>query len=787
MLGRKSMVRSTIIPMLAAVSMLGQVDYSAAAQSNKCKTIRVDGDRKKVVSIEMMGEVEFPTGTIFGGTEVGGLSGITYDSKKNVYYALSDDRSQINPARFYTLSIEMSDGFLNSGDIQFLKVTKLRNQIGKVFANGTVDPEGIALKKNRKLFIASEGDASSGLAPFVSSFTLNGREKYQLEVPDKYLPRPTSGIRNNLAFESLTITPDERYLFTATENGLLQDGPQTDLTSQSLSRILKYDMKTRQVAGEFVYTVDEVPLPPMPVDAFRTNGLVELLALDNNGTLLALERAFSVGQGNTVKLFEVLTQGALDVSGENGLFREEVGLPYEIDPAVQKIELLDFAADLGIIPDNLEGMTLGPELDDGRRVLIIVSDNNFNTTQTTQFIALALRFDTIPAALPKFETPQVINNEEADNQLLGDSDDPAIWLHPRKPRKSLVIATQKDGGLVVFDLGGKVRQQVMPAPFGDIRYNNVDLVYNFSLGGKSVDLAVVSDRENDTLAIFRIDPKTRMLTDLTAATIPETLFGVDDGEATAYGLCTYTSPKTGKQYVFVTQSDGNLVAQLELFDSGKGTVDARVVRILELPVPTGDPGDSQAEGIVADRQLGVLYVAMEEEVGILKTSAEPEDDVTFELVHSIDEEFLQTDLEGLTIYYGPGDTGYILVSSQGDSSYAILERDGDNEYLGSMVIGDNRGIDQANESDGADVLNAYLGPQFPYGLLVVQDGANDPQNVVEDEEELENNSTNFKFVPWQNVASGFKEPLLVDQFSYNPRNPVVGTDCPWRAKLSSKN
>ena len=85
------------------------------------------------------------------------------------------------------------------------------------------------------------------------------------------------------------------------------------------------------------------------------------------------------------------------------------------------------------------------------------------------------------------------------------------------------------------------------------------------------------------------------------------------------------------------------------------------------------------------------------------------------------------------------------------------------------MVGDRLSIDQVNECDGTDVINVSLGPRFPFGLLVVQDGANNPQNVVQDDEELENNSTNFKFVPWENVAGAFPRPLMVDPYSYNPR------------------
>ena len=139
-----------------------------------------------------------------------------------------------------------------------------------------------------------------------------------------------------------------------------------------------------------------------------------------------------------------------------------------------------------------------------------------------------------------------------------------------------MITTFKNGGLRVYDLAGEEIQSITPE---NIRYNNVDIAYGVEyqsqLAGETatVDLAIASDRANDTLAIFAINPNAgnsnglpgnEILTDVTSIDIPESIFGVDDGEATAYGLATYTSPVDGKTYVFVSQSDGNQIAQLEL-------------------------------------------------------------------------------------------------------------------------------------------------------------------------------------------------------------------------------
>ncbi len=146
-------------------------------------------------------------------------------------------------------------------------------------------------------------------------------------------------------------------------------------------------MSSGQPGSEYVYVVNPV------ADAsaiFKVNGLVELLPLDNVGTMLAMERSFSVGAGNTVWLYEIETQGATDVSGLFSL----VDPPAAFDPVAKRL-ILDVEDDLHIVPDNLEGMAFGPPLPDGRLPLILVSDNNFRSDQVTQFIVLAVELETV--------------------------------------------------------------------------------------------------------------------------------------------------------------------------------------------------------------------------------------------------------------------------------------------------------------------------------------------------------------------------------------------------------
>ena len=127
------------------------------------------------------------------------------------------------------------------------------------------------------------------------------------------------------------------------------------------------------------------------------NGIVEVLPIDDVGTSLVMERSFSVGgvmgggTGNVVVINEVSTQNATDVLGVDALY--EGGSPIAFTPVSQR-EVFAFD-DLGIPIDNIEGMTFGPPLPDGRATVILVSDNNFNPGQFTQFLALALDIQTL--------------------------------------------------------------------------------------------------------------------------------------------------------------------------------------------------------------------------------------------------------------------------------------------------------------------------------------------------------------------------------------------------------
>lgn len=354
---------------------------------------------------------------------------------------------------------------------------------------------------------------------------------------------------------------------------------------------------------------------------------------------------------------------------------------------------------------------------------------------------------------------------------LGDLDDPAIWVHPTDAAQSIIATALKDGGMEVYDLDGNLLQSLNPE---GVRYNNVDIVYNMPLGGELVDLIAATDRYGDLFAFFRVDPATRTLIDVTDAANPLvfTPAGQESDETTTtYGIAVYMDPTDGQVYAFVNRRETGELAQFRLMDNGAGQVAIERVRDLLLPTPAGaEEGDAQTEGMVVDVDALTLYVG-QENFGVWKFEAAPDGSSEPVLMDTVKPQgaVLEPDVEGLTIYYGPDGSGYLLVSSQGNNTFAVYERGGDNAYLGSFQVGTGEAADGAQESDGAMVLNVPLGERFPNGILIVQDGNNQPAVMVEDDGEMENVSTNLKFLDWADVANSFDPPLLIDTDSYHPR------------------
>lgn len=423
-------------------------------------------------------------------------------------------------------------------------------------------------------------------------------------------------------------------------------------------------------------------------------------------------------------------------------------------------------------------------------------------------LALATAITAVPAAAdeesglpeitPRAETAAVHGDEEGRNS---DADDPAIWLHPDDPERSLVITALKEGGLHVYGLDAESVQEIpAPAPPGEGdapgRFNNVDLVQGLETASGPVDIAVSSDRGHDRLRIHRIDPDDpdAPLTDVTDPDAPWIFSDSQEevnGEATAYGLTTWTDPETGRSYAVATQAARTTLALLELLPTPEGTVTYREVRTIELPgtfrmpdgtswTPCGDPGElPQAEGLAVDPESGTLFAA-QETVGIWRMRAdlkgEPElvdrvreygvpaeyDEQADECIPGGDPgyggEHLTADVEGLAVLPDGEGGGRLLASSQGDDSFSAYDleevREDDEAYTGGFrVVAASEELDGSEECDGLEVFAEPLGERYPDGLMVVQDGQATPEN----DDEERGDATGFKFVDLDDVRDALDD------------------------------
>ena len=300
---------------------------------------------------------------------------------------------------------------------------------------------------------------------------------------------------------------------------------------------------------------------------------------------------------------------------------------------------------------------------------------------------------------------------------LGDAaDDPAIWVHPSDPRKSRVLGTDKQGGLLAYDLAGKQLQDLRVG-----RLNNVDVRAGFDLNGQLVDLAVASNRDHNSLQLFAIDRSSGELRNL--GQLPTPLKEI-------YGLCMFKDAG-GAIYAIPNAKDGTFLQYRLSADAEQ--MKGELVRQFKV--------ESQPEACVADDRNQRLFVG-EEDVAVWTLDARAGAPTRLEQVIASGN-VVHDDIEGLAIYQG-ATRNYLVISSQGNDSYVVLDATAPYAVRGAFRIGLNaqQGIDGASETDGLDVTSANLGGIWNAGMLVVQDGR---KRMPEDRQ-------NYKYLPWAAVA-----------------------------------
>lgn len=249
------------------------------------------------------------------------------------------------------------------------------------------DPEGLALGPAGTLFISDE------YGPLVDEFSVEGKRLRHLPVPARFsIDKPsqnageeeplTKGRIPNRGFEGLEITPDATELWAILQSPLMQDIGEvgSDGKRKLKKERIGTNIRTLRMGldgvrkGEYVYALDDA-----------TMGVNDLLAVDGK-RFLVIERDGRAGdhsRGKRIMLADF--SKATDVSAIERLPASK--LPPEIVPARKRefIDLLNPAwkIDLAHMPEKIEALTWGPKLPDGRRSLVVVSDNDLRADQDT--------------------------------------------------------------------------------------------------------------------------------------------------------------------------------------------------------------------------------------------------------------------------------------------------------------------------------------------------------------------------------------------------------------------
>lgn len=342
------------------------------------------------ITLKFIGDQVIKTGEKVKGTELGGLSGLYYDQARQTLLAISDDRSQKDPARFYEFDLEITD---SKFQVTAKNVVTLKKSDLKPFEKRTVDFEGITLIGD-SLFVSSEGDMNRNpqINPELYRFNLAGEFKQNLPIPEKFLFNPNKpdsrGVRNNLAFEVLASTPDGKHLFLGTEEALLQDSSITTPTFSSRTRLIVYE--NNQPTNEYAYELDKVHAEPVAGLVAGETGLVDIAPVDSKN-FLSLERSYlPLAKKSIIKIFQSkITNETTDVKNLESLKNQKI-TPIEKTLLLNLDEILPKLSKSHPALDNIEGIAFGPKLPNGNATLLLVSDNNFSLLQKTVFYAFEI-------------------------------------------------------------------------------------------------------------------------------------------------------------------------------------------------------------------------------------------------------------------------------------------------------------------------------------------------------------------------------------------------------------
>lgn len=364
-------------------------------------------------------------------------SGIAYTGHDNAYVGVSDrgfydgvtDKDYLDRFHILWMKLDMSQPLDSRIRFKLLDTRFLKNEVGKTFVGQSgaynvvsplsalrFDPEGVQIGRNKNFYVSDE------YGPAVLEFNRRGRLVRRIHVPSRFLidnptnqvsptelpPTNTSGRQANRGMEGLAISPDGRTLFGIMQNALIQDGALNSSNSRRglNNRILQIDLVTGET-HEYAYQLYS-----------SSNGVNEIVAINDREFLLVERDGRKPSDSNWStafkKIIHIDIDGATDVSDDvlpqtgttfapGGPHAGQTFIP------VAKSVFLDlrdpaFGLDDANFPEKIEGLTWGPDMEDGTHVLYVASDNDLVPTAPSIIWAFG-----IPEDMLKNFHPQILH------------------------------------------------------------------------------------------------------------------------------------------------------------------------------------------------------------------------------------------------------------------------------------------------------------------------------------------------------------------------------------------
>ncbi len=334
---------------------------------------------------------------------------------------------------------------------------------------------------------------------------------------------------------------------------------------------------------------------------------------------------------------------------------------------------------------------------------------------------IAIAIIKLLSTTPAYSFDQLVVDLETEPTIhqLDSADDSAVLVNKINPEDSLIFATDKNMGLLVYEMSGKLNQIF---PIGAL--NNVDILQDVHYRNTSLNIIGVSNKSNHALELYTYSDR---------GLIPFAQVRAPEGSK-VYGLCLGMLNNQLQAFISVKNKGFYHYA----FNANQQTLELK--RILALK--------STSEGCVVDTEFNRVLIT-EEETGLWSFDLDSTNSEG-RLVQTVNNDFLVADLEGIALIDENPGHGYVVISSQGNNSFALFDRIS-LKYLKSFQLRGNSEIDFVTGTDGIHVAQANLGSQFPNGAFIAQDNEN-----TDNEGNLLNQ--NFKLISLDKIFAWIRRP-----------------------------